>query len=70
MKHELFYLVWREGGGIPTYKHSTQQLAEMEAERLARGNPGDTFHVMACLSSVKRTDIVWTRPDPNADLPF
>lgn len=43
-----FWLVWNDGpfGRVPTHKHSTQEAAKQEAERLATQNPGTRFWVM------------------------
>ena len=59
--HEIFFMVYRENGSPPTFRHATQTAAEKEAERLARAYPGNKFHVLACISSVKITDLDWTR---------
>lgn len=69
MNHELFFVVWREDGGTPTYKHPNIQSAEAEAERLARMFPGINFHVLACVGTVKKQDVEWTRM-PVDDIPF
>lgn len=47
-----FWLVWRDGGQIPMFKHSEQGEAEQEAERLARANPGQHFYVLPALRFV------------------
>ena len=67
MTHEKFYLVWCERGAIPTVKHRTHDLACREAERLAKINSGDTFHVLECVSSCTYTNVIWTGELP---LPF
>lgn len=33
---ETFWMVFAEGGNTPTYKHSSQQSAEIEAKRIAK----------------------------------
>jgi hypothetical protein len=43
-----FWLVWREDGGTPTYKHTTRDSATTEAARLARHAPGSRFFVIPC----------------------
>jgi hypothetical protein len=60
MQHEIFYLVWREHGGIPTYKHPTAESAKQEAERLARQFSGMKFHVLACFGTVQLQYMQWT----------
>jgi hypothetical protein len=47
---EKFWMVWRENGGGPTRQYPAEKSAEIEAERLARENPGANFVV---LESVK-----------------
>lgn len=59
----LFWLVWREGGGVPTYKHVTLSNAMREAERLAKSLPGDTFYVMELKCSVIKQEVQWQYPD-------
>lgn len=57
----MFFLVWREGGSVPTFKHPTRDEARKEAERLAKANPDAAFHVLALASTVKveRTPPIW-----------
>lgn len=38
------------GAGRPTFKHPTRAAAEIEAERLARTNPGSVFEVLEIMS--------------------
>ena len=47
-----FFCVWAEYGGIPTVKHTMLALAEAEADRLARNNPGKRFYILSSLESV------------------
>ena len=63
-QHHKFYLVWCESGNVPTVKHPNHTAACDEAERLARNVPGKTFHVLECVSSVKRSDLMWTGEMP------
>lgn len=62
-----FFLVWSEQSGNPTYKHSTEDSAKAEAERLARANPGKVFHVLRLVDSCQVNDIVWAS---HRDVPF
>jgi hypothetical protein len=41
-----FWVVWREGGSSPTFRHYNQYTAEREATRLAAQNPGVAFHTL------------------------
>lgn len=41
-----FWMVWRENGGIPTYRHFSKDDAEKEASRLALQCPGVVFFVL------------------------
>ena len=52
-----FWLVWREGGNPPTRKHEFQDMAEAEAERLARLNPGVRFYVLETKSARIKDDV-------------
>lgn len=58
-----FFVVWREGGGPPTVKHTEESLARMEAERLAREHPGADFHVLRCVGTAYRRDVAWIQRD-------
>lgn len=53
MSDGVFFMVWRQGGGVPTVQHPTLGLAEAEAERLARANPGREFFVLMARTSYK-----------------
>lgn len=55
-----FWLVWRDGGSAPTFKHYERDGARREAERLARANPGVVFHVMAADAYVVKSDVHWS----------
>ena len=41
----------------PTFKHSDWKSASDEAQRLARENPGQTFHVLASVECFKKADV-------------
>lgn len=62
MKHEMFYMVWRESGGLPTFKHRAQESAMKEAERLAVEHPGERFHVLSLVATASTHNIVWSYP--------
>ena len=49
----LGFLVWNPDAGMPTVGHDTYARAAAEAERLAKANPGRTFHVMAPVKGPK-----------------
>lgn len=49
-----FWLVWAHGGGPPTRAHKNLASAEVEASRLARLNPGQTFVVMESVLGKRR----------------
>ena len=53
----LFFLVWCEGGGAPTMRHSDYATASREAKRLARGNPGQRFTVMVAVQGFEVNDL-------------
>lgn len=57
----------------PTFIHPTRGLAEMEAERLARENPGQCFHVVESIVAKRKTDIDTIEFDPDqaeSEVPF
>jgi hypothetical protein len=54
-----FWIVWNELSGASTVKHSTEQSARQEAERLARSNAGQTFHVLMSIASCRKVDVEW-----------
>ena len=47
------------------YKHSTQESAECEAERLARKHPGIRFQVLSVIGECRMTDIIWDKVQPD-----
>ena len=59
-----FYMVWKEGGNAPTYKHHSYQDAKHEAARLARLDPGREFHVLKSQCSCQVNDLIWNEPLP------
>ena len=54
-----FWVVWNEDGAAPMFKHGDRDSAEKEAERLARLNAGQTFHVLGLVGSCRRSDLQW-----------
>ena len=56
---KIFWLVWCEECGHPTYKHQHEDEAREEAERLARNNPGRIFHVLKLVDSCRKKDVFW-----------
>lgn len=53
-----FWLVWREGGSAPTFKHPDENLASIEARRLAALHPGQRFFVLTPSLAVTHTSPV------------
>ncbi|AYJ85517.1 hypothetical protein D3Y57_05400 [Sphingomonas paeninsulae] len=47
-----FFVVWRDGGNSPKYRHATYALAVTEAQRLSKVNPGAVFTVLKSVSAV------------------
>lgn len=60
MSDSPFWMVWNPNGHAPTYAHHTKAAAVAEAERLARGNRGQTFFVLQALSKSVSIDIKTT----------
>lgn len=54
---EKFWMVYGVNKGAPTMRHPSSELAEREAERLARNNPGVTFCVLEAVLAVTKSDI-------------
>lgn len=65
-----FWLVWNERGHAPTYKHDTLVSAKAEAERLARNNPGHSFHVLSLYGTCAKNDVLWSTTRMADDIPF
>jgi len=65
-----FWLVWNELRGIPTHKHLSLEAAKREAERLARCQTGETFHVLELVGSCERNDIRWSEPEEAPEMLF
>lgn len=66
-----FFMVWREGGGVPTYQHESLDSAKKEAARLCRLH-GGTFHVLKSEGTIQKIDVSWERHahDADFDIPF
>lgn len=60
------------GSGEPVFRHATRRLAEEEAERLARLNPGQTFVLLESVAEVTVRNTIWTSHLANlsAGIPF
>jgi hypothetical protein len=43
---EKFWMVWREGGKRPRFKHTTHEAALIEAKRVAEQHPGFATYVL------------------------
>ena len=59
----------------PTYLHQSFETAEAEAERLAKENPGSSFHVMASIVAKVKNDVRTISFDdnptsPSCEVPF
>lgn len=65
-----FWMVWREGGGAPTYPHDSYKAASAEAERLARTQPGAKFTVLEAVSSHRAVSMEVIDLRPDRGLPF
>lgn len=75
-----FWLVWREAGGSPTFRHESDKDARAEAERLARRDIGARYYVLpASAYVVAEAPMSWNVADglnakerrhPNDEPPF
>lgn len=72
-KQMRFWMVWNPEGRQPQYKHFTRTEADMEAQRLARVNPEQSFYVLKAVSGFKSqpspVDQIKMFTDPDA-IPF
>lgn len=67
-----FWLVWAEGGGVPTCKHQSLDLARNEAHRLAKKCPGTSFVVLLAVAGFQLPEpgpIALQFDDPD-EMPF
>lgn len=77
-KEQTFYCVWRDGGDVPTVKHPTFAKAALEAQRLARLNPGARFVVLGAVRAYIRSDMAEIhfvpagqfQPDDDDEIPW
>ena len=51
-----FWLVWNPARSAPLMKHPSQESARVEAERLARINPGQQFWVLEARGYMRTID--------------
>ncbi|WP_457797615.1 hypothetical protein [Methylocystis sp. S23] len=54
-KIEIFWMV--HGDGPTNVRHSCREIAEREAERLARNNPGHPFYVLRAVARYRRVEV-------------
>ena len=66
---QKFWVIWRDGGGCPTFRHVNFHAVKVEAERLARQFPGSIFHILERVDSCKVADVVWAS-GKDSDIPF
>lgn len=64
-----FYLVWCEDSKAVTKKHRYQHDALIEAQRLAKGNPGHNFYVVRATDRVRKVEVEHERID-DQEVPF
>ena len=70
-QRKTFWMVL--GNGTPTFRHYSEQQARIEAERLARMNPGSAFTVLESIATVVKSDLSWSLHHPDAQddsIPF
>ncbi|MDE2469412.1 MAG: hypothetical protein KGL35_11865 [Bradyrhizobium sp.] len=64
-----FWLVWNPNRNAAQYKHPSEKNAEEEAHRLAKACPGETFYVLAPVTSITKSDVTIERFNPD-HIPF
>lgn len=71
-EREKFWMVWRENGSGPTFRHYSREAAETEATRLSKAAPGDVFYVLKAVGGIVAADPVITKVKFVADdgIPF
>ena len=62
-----FWMIWNPGNQNPVKQHFDEDQARTEAERLARLNPGQKFHLLAAIDCCQKRDVLWTS---DTELPF
>lgn len=70
MNESPFWLVWNPNGRNPAYQHQTAHGAIVEAERLARANPGEMFIVMQSVCGRTVNDLQKIDMRPFDEIPF
>lgn len=75
MSAQIYFVVWCEDGNSPTVKHTFYTSARIEAQRLARANPGHRFTVLASVMGFETmaiTETVYLGMDRSLDdeIPF
>ncbi len=62
----MFWMVWSPQGLAPTARHSSRELAEKEADRLARTSAASVFYVLRAEIRYSRYAVVRTALHPVA----
>lgn len=65
---EAFWMIYVEGGGSPTFKHTTWQSVETEAKRLAQ-QTGKKVYILGSVVSYQINEFIVEDCRTN-DLPF
>ncbi len=53
LRKKPFYLVWTNATGYTRKRHKTAEIAQQEAERLAKENPGLKYHILLAFGYCK-----------------
>lgn len=73
MAPEPFWMVYGERQGPPAVQHASREIADAEAKRLARNNPGIRFFVMESVAVAEKHDVsftAFTRRSIDDEIPF
>lgn len=65
-----FWVVWRDGGGPPTFRHPTESQARKEAARLARIHPGTTMYVLHAIAALTAGEVISVEIVGDESIPF
>lgn len=69
MKTKIFFMIYLEDGGAPTYKHESLASAEQEARRLAK-KTGRKAYILGTIKSIQLNEFIVVDMKSEEELPF